>query len=66
MKINKNLKILGVTVLTSLSDKSLKKIGISYATIHLLNGEEKESSNDPSGVYGKAIQQEKEERQEIN
>ena len=26
-KINKNLKILGVTVLTSLSDKSLKKIG---------------------------------------
>jgi len=35
-KINKNLKILGVTVLTSLSDKSLKKIGHTKSIRHLV------------------------------
>ena len=35
-KINKNLKILGVTVLTSLSDKSLKKIGHTKSIRYLV------------------------------
>jgi len=35
-KINKNLKILGVTVLTSLSDKSLKKIGHTKSIKYLV------------------------------
>jgi len=36
IKINKNLKILGVTVLTSLSDKSLKKIGHTKSIRYLV------------------------------
>ena len=35
-KINKNLKILGVTVLTSLSDESLKKIGHTKSINYLV------------------------------
>ncbi len=35
-KINKNLKILGVTILTSLSDKSLKKIGHTKSIRYLV------------------------------
>ena len=35
-RINKNLKILGVTVLTSLSDKSLKKIGHTKSIRYLV------------------------------
>ncbi len=35
-KINKNMKILGVTVLTSLSDKSLKKIGHTKSIRYLV------------------------------
>jgi len=35
-KINKNLKILGVTILTSLSDKSLKKIGHTKSIKYLV------------------------------
>ena len=40
-KINKNLKILGVTVLTSLSDKSLKKIGHTKSIRYLVTEQTK-------------------------
>ncbi len=40
-KINKNLKILGVTVLTSLSDKSLKKIGHTKSIRYLVTKQTK-------------------------
>ena len=40
-KINKNLKILGVTVLTSLSDESLKKIGHTKSIRYLVTKQTK-------------------------